>query len=90
MSSIFWQAYVIPPTFLTVKGYPGRLVQVVADADVVMALSGGHGRGRQGLSSRHLRGRVFVLDVPKGRSPGLRDRPCGHVLLLIIHPTPQR
>lgn len=42
----------------------------------------------EGLSS-HLCGLVFVFDVPKGRSPKLRDRPW-HVLLLIIHPTLQR
>lgn len=84
---------------LTVKGYatlPGQGAGQRADADavvvvVVVALRRGHGSGdgSKGLSSRKLRGSVFVFDVPKGRSPGLRDGPW-HVLLLIIHPTPQR
>lgn len=44
---------------------------------VVVALQCGYGSSdpSEGLSGCDLRGSVFVFDVPKGRSPGLRDRP---------------
>lgn len=51
--------------------------RVDADAVVVVALRRGHGGGDgdEGLSGRDLCGAVFVFDVPKGRSPELRDGP---------------
>lgn len=87
------------PPLLTVKGDAmlpvQRAGQRVVDANAVVivdvALRRGHGGGdgSEGLSGRNLCAAVFVFVVPKGRSPGLRDGPW-HVLLLIIHPTPQR
>lgn len=72
-------------TLLTVKGDARLPVQSagqrVVDANavviVVVALRRGHGGsdGGEGLSGRNLCGAVFVYDVPKGRSPGLRDGP---------------
>lgn len=44
-----------------------------ADA-VVVVVTRWRRHDAEGLSS-HLRGLVFVLDVPKRRSPKLRDRP---------------
>lgn len=77
----FEQADIISP-LLTVKGYARLPVhatgqRVDADAVIVVALRRGHGGsdGGEGLSSRDLCGSVFVFDVPKGRSPGLRDGP---------------
>lgn len=77
-------APIISP-LLTIKGYatlPGQGAGQRADGDavvvvVVVALRRGHGSGdgSEGLSGRNLRGSVFVFDVPKGRSPGLRDGP---------------
>lgn len=51
--------------------------RVDADAVVVVAMRRGHSSsdGNEGLSGCDLRGSVFVFDVPKGRSPGLRDGP---------------
>ncbi len=69
-------------SLLTVKGYARLSVQAAgqradADAVVVVALRRGQGSsdGSKGLSGRDLRGSVFEFDVPKGRSPELRDGP---------------
>lgn len=74
------EAWVGQPVGSAVHGVEAQYV-------VVVALR--WGGGDDGLSGRRLRGSVFKLEVPMGRSPerwdGLR-----HVLLLIIHTTPQR
>lgn len=52
--------------------------RVDADAVVVVAVvRRGHcgGDGSEGLSGRDLCGAVFVFDVPKRRSPDVRDGP---------------